>query len=109
MRCRRAAHQRRCNGLSEPEYAALLVPVEQQCLRACKARSGQVRRLAALENCGDSDFVYFAFTINSALAVSDTNIRLPCIRSILTAHSIVGFILNVSVFALSMNMLAGKG
>ena len=56
-----------------------------------------------------SDFVYFAFTIGSALSVSDTEITSPHIRRIATAHTIVAFIFNVGVFALTVNMLAGKG
>ena len=56
-----------------------------------------------------SDFVYFAFTIGSALSTSDTNITSPHIRKVATAHCIVAFIFNVGVFALTVNMLAGKG
>lgn len=56
-----------------------------------------------------SDFVYFAFTIGSALSVSDTEITSPHIRKVVTAHSIVAFIFNVGVFALTVNMLAGRG
>ena len=56
-----------------------------------------------------SDFVYFAFTIGSALSTSDTDITSPHIRKVATAHCIVAFIFNVGVFALTVNMLAGKG
>ncbi|MEO7504404.1 MAG: DUF1345 domain-containing protein [Sphingomicrobium sp.] len=56
-----------------------------------------------------SDFVYFAFAIGAALSTSDTNITSPHIRKVVTAHSIVAFIFNVGVFALTVNMLAGKG
>ena len=56
-----------------------------------------------------SDFVYFAFTIGAALSTSDTNITAPHIRKVATAHCIVAFIFNVGVFALTVNMLAGKG
>ncbi|MEO6433023.1 MAG: DUF1345 domain-containing protein [Sphingomicrobium sp.] len=55
-----------------------------------------------------SDFVYLSFTIGSALAVSDTSITSPHIRKVVTAHSIAAFIYNVGVFALTVNMLAGK-
>jgi uncharacterized membrane protein len=55
-----------------------------------------------------SDFVYFAFTIGSTLAVSDTNITSPHIRKVVTAHGVAGFIYNVGVFALTVNLLAGK-
>ena len=58
---------------------------------------------------GFSDFVYFSFTIGSALSVSDTNITSPHIRKVVTAHTIVAFIFNVGVFALTVNMLAGRG
>ena len=56
-----------------------------------------------------SDFVYFAFTIGAALSTSDTDITSPHIRKVATAHCIVAFIFNVGVFALTVNMLAGKG
>ncbi len=56
-----------------------------------------------------SDFVYFAFTLGAALSTSDTNITSAHIRKVATAHCIVAFIFNVGVFALTVNMLAGKG
>lgn len=56
-----------------------------------------------------SDFVYFSFTIGAALSTSDTDITSPHIRKVATAHCIVAFIFNVGVFALTVNMLAGKG
>ena len=56
-----------------------------------------------------SDFVYFAFTIGSTLAVSDTTISSSHIRKVVTAHGVAGFIYNVGVFALTVNLLAGKG
>ena len=56
-----------------------------------------------------SDFVYFSFTIGSALSVSDTAITSPHIRKVVTVHTIVAFIFNVGVFALTVNMLAGRG
>ena len=56
-----------------------------------------------------SDFVYFAFTIGSSLSVSDTIITSPHVRKVATAHTIVAFIFNVGIFALTVNMLAGKG
>lgn len=55
-----------------------------------------------------SDFVYFSFTIGSALSVSDTNITSAHIRKVATLHTIAAFIYNVGVFALTVNMLAGK-
>jgi uncharacterized membrane protein len=55
-----------------------------------------------------SDFVYFAFTLGAALSTADTNITSPHIRRVATAHSIVAFVYNVGVFALTVNLLAGK-
>ncbi|WP_309661399.1 DUF1345 domain-containing protein [Sphingomonas sp.] len=55
-----------------------------------------------------ADFVYFAFTIGCTLAVSDTNVTSPHIRKVVTAHSVAGFIYNVGVFALTVNLLAGR-
>ncbi len=55
-----------------------------------------------------SDFVYFAFTLGAALSTADTDITSPHIRRVATAHSIVAFIYNVGVFALTVNLLAGK-
>lgn len=56
-----------------------------------------------------SDFVYLAFTIGSALSVSDNTITSPHIRRVVAVHTIVAFIYNVGIFALTVNMLAGKG
>ena len=55
-----------------------------------------------------SDFVYFAFTLGAALSTADTNITSPHIRRVATVHCIVAFIYNVGVFALTVNLLAGK-
>ena len=55
-----------------------------------------------------ADFVYFSFTIGCTLAVSDTNVTSPHIRKVVTAHSVAGFIYNVGVFALTVNLLAGR-
>lgn len=55
-----------------------------------------------------SDFVYFSFTVGSALATSDANVTSPHIRKVVTAHTIAAFIYNVGVFALTVNMLAGR-
>ncbi len=57
---------------------------------------------------GFSDFVYFSFCIGAALSTSDTDITSPHIRRVVTAHSIAAFIYNVGVFALTVNLLAGK-
>jgi uncharacterized membrane protein len=55
-----------------------------------------------------ADFVYFSFCIGSALSTSDTNITSPYIRRIATGHGVAAFIYNVGVFALTVNLLAGK-
>jgi len=55
-----------------------------------------------------SDFVYFSFTVGSALATSDVNVTSTHIRKVVTAHTIAAFIYNVGVFALTVNMLAGR-
>ena len=55
-----------------------------------------------------ADFVYFSFCIGSALSTSDTNISSPYIRRVATGHGIAAFIYNVGVFALTVNLLAGK-
>lgn len=57
---------------------------------------------------GFADFVYFAFTIGCTLAVSDTEVTSPHIRKVVTAHAVAGFIYNVGVFALTVNLLAGR-
>jgi uncharacterized membrane protein len=54
-----------------------------------------------------SDFLYFAFTIGCTLAVSDADVTSRHIRRVVTAHAIAGFIYNVGVFALTVNILAG--
>jgi uncharacterized membrane protein len=70
--------------------------------------------LAGIEFPGDStspefgDFVYFAFCIGCTLAVSDTNVTSSHIRKVVTGQSVAGFIYNVGVFALTVNLLAGK-
>ena len=55
-----------------------------------------------------SDFVYFSFTIGSALSTSDAEVTSAHIRKVVTAHTIAAFIYNVGVFALTVNMLAGR-
>ena len=55
-----------------------------------------------------SDFVYFSFTVGSALATSDVSVTSTHIRRVVTAHTIAAFIYNVGVFALTVNMLAGR-
>jgi uncharacterized membrane protein len=56
-----------------------------------------------------SDFLYFAFTIGCTLAVSDADVTSRHIRKVVTAHAVAGFIYNVGVFALTVNILAGGG
>lgn len=55
-----------------------------------------------------ADFVYFSFTIGCTLAVSDTEVTSPHIRKVVTAHSVAGFVYNVGVVALTVNLLAGR-
>ena len=55
-----------------------------------------------------ADFVYFAFTIGCTLAVSDAQVISPHIRKVVAAHAVAGFIYNVGVFALTVNLLAGR-
>ena len=54
------------------------------------------------------DFVYFSFTVGSALATSDVNVTSTHIRKVVTAHAIAGFIYNAGVVALTVNLLAGR-
>jgi uncharacterized membrane protein len=52
-------------------------------------------------------FLYFAFTLGCTLAVSDADVTSRHIRQVVTAHAVAGFIYNVGVFALTVNILAG--
>jgi uncharacterized membrane protein len=52
------------------------------------------------------DFVYFSFVIGMTAQVSDVAITSKQIRQTVTAHSIVSFLFNVSILALTINIAA---
>ena len=60
------------------------------------------------ERGGDQLVEPLEHTVGAALQVSDTAIDSPHIRKVVTAHTIAAFIYNVGVFALTVNMLAGR-
>ena len=52
------------------------------------------------------DFVYFSFVIGMTAQVSDVAVTAKNIRKTVTAHSIVSFLFNVSLLALTINIAA---
>ena len=52
------------------------------------------------------DFVYFSFVIGMTAQVSDVAVTSKSIRQTVTAHSIVSFLFNVSLLALTVNIAA---
>lgn len=52
------------------------------------------------------DFVYFSFVIGMTAQVSDVAVSSKTIRQTVTAHSIVSFLFNVSLLALTVNIAA---
>jgi uncharacterized membrane protein len=52
------------------------------------------------------DFVYFSFVIGMTAQVSDVAVTSKAIRQTVTAHSIVSFLFNVSLLALTINIAA---
>lgn len=52
------------------------------------------------------DFVYFAFTIGTSSAVSDVEVTSRTIRKTVMAHSLVAFIFNVTMIALTVSIAA---
>jgi uncharacterized membrane protein len=64
------------------------------------------RRLALSGNADPNywDFVYFAFAIGTSSAVSDVNVTSRVIRQTVTAHSLVAFIFNVTMIALTVSI-----
>jgi len=52
------------------------------------------------------DFVYFSFVIGMTAQVSDVAVTAKSIRKTVTAHSIVSFLFNVSLLALTINIAA---
>jgi uncharacterized membrane protein len=52
------------------------------------------------------DFVYFAFTVGTSSAVSDVEVTSRTIRKTVMAHSLVAFIFNVTMIALTVSIAA---
>lgn len=52
------------------------------------------------------DFVYFSFVVGMTAQVSDVAVTSKAIRRTVTAHSIVSFLFNVSILALTINIAA---
>ena len=52
------------------------------------------------------DFVYFSFVIGMTSQVSDVCVTSKSLRRIVTAHSLLSFIFNVTLFALAINLTA---
>jgi len=55
----------------------------------------------------DFDFAYFAFTIGMCFQVSDVGVSTPQMRRAVLAHSLLSFVYNTVILALSLNLLAG--
>lgn len=55
------------------------------------------------------DFAYFSFVMGCTFQVSDVQISSRRIRRIALVHSILSFILNTFVVALTINLIAGLG
>lgn len=53
------------------------------------------------------DFVYFAYTIGMTFQTSDVSLNTTEMRRLATLHSLLAFVFNVGVVALSVNLLAG--
>ncbi len=53
------------------------------------------------------DFVYFAYTIGMTFQTSDVSLNTTALRRLATLHSLLAFVFNVGVVALSVNLLAG--
>ncbi len=51
------------------------------------------------------DFVYFSFTVGTSFAASDVTVVSTRTRWIVTVHSVVGFLLNALIIALSFNTI----
>jgi uncharacterized membrane protein len=50
------------------------------------------------------DFIYFAFAIGTATAVSDVQVTSRTIRQTVTAHGMVAFVFNVTMIALTVSI-----
>ena len=51
------------------------------------------------------DFVYFAFGIGMAAQVADVSVTVKPIRRVVTVHSIVSFVFNVTLIALTVSIV----
>lgn len=54
-----------------------------------------------------SDFAYFAFTIAVASQTSDVTVRSRAMRRLVLAQSVLSFVFNTTILALTINMAAG--
>jgi uncharacterized membrane protein len=54
-----------------------------------------------------SDFAYFSFTIAAACQTSDVATTNSSIRRVVTAHTLVSFLFNVSILGFAINVSAG--
>ncbi|MFO0676535.1 MAG: DUF1345 domain-containing protein [Polyangiaceae bacterium] len=53
----------------------------------------------------DSDFAYFAFTIGMCFQVSDVTVRSRAARRVVLLHSLLAFVHNTTILAVSLNLL----
>jgi uncharacterized membrane protein len=53
------------------------------------------------------DFVYYSFVVAMTAQVSDVQITSKAIRRLTTAHGAVSFFFNVTVLALTVNIVSG--
>ncbi len=53
------------------------------------------------------DFAYFSFVIGMTFQVSDVEISARTMRRLVLLHSVIAFVLNTFVVALSINLIAG--
>lgn len=55
------------------------------------------------------DFAYFAFVLGMTFQVSDVDITERAMRRVVLAHSVIAFLFNVVIIALTVNVVAGGG
>src|SRR5262249_25252673 len=53
------------------------------------------------------DFAYFSFTVGMCFQVSDVMITSPLIRRAVLGHSLLSFVYNTAIVALSLNLVFG--
>jgi uncharacterized membrane protein len=53
------------------------------------------------------DFMYFSFVVGMTFQVSDVQIEAHSLRRLVLAHSVLAFLFNVAVLALTINIVAG--